>query len=505
MNVTAVEIAQSYIRELSAHRKWFALCFVIIEVVTILIAISWPKSYTSFSTIYADNSNILRPLMAGNAVATEIGDQARLAEEILFNRTYTDEVLTAAGWDVKTLSPSQKDEVILGIQEKTQVTNVGRAPASLIRIAHSDVDPIKAFTIVQKYTTLFIEESVVEKRTESRGAFNFIQNQVTAYHEKLQVSETNLSRFKSENNNGTLEAANARISNYRADIERLELELVQLDTEAASVEAQLAGEREVVKDLTELNDFRKRINALQIQLDNLRSRFHDNYPDVVAVQEQIGDLMALYENGNAGVLISAEDLQQDGMTPLHQELRSRLAQITTTKQSKQSQLNGIRALFAVETDRIKLINESQAQLAELTRDYDVTKDFYNSLLKTLENARVSMNLDEEQQGVTFKVQEAAVIPTQPDGFSLYQLLLGSLLLSVAVPLGILVLYMELDPRISSESDFQSDWPPFLIAIPPMMNGTRKRISDGAFITVLILMSLVFYGAAIAVSVAGIAI
>jgi polysaccharide chain length determinant protein (PEP-CTERM system associated) len=503
MNVSAVEIAQSYIRELSAHRKWFALCFIVLEVATISAAIVWPKSYTSFSTIYADNSNILQPLMEGNAVATGIGDQARMAEEILFNRNYTDEVLRAAGWDVNSLSLSQKDAIILGIQNKTKVSNVGRQPASLIRIAHSDVDPVKAFTIVQKYTTLFIEESVVEKRTESRGAFNFIENQVSAYHEKLVQSESTLSKFKSENNHGTLEDANKRISNYRADIERLELELVQLDTEAKSVESQLAGEIEVVKDLSELNAFRNRINALQIQLDNLRSRFHDNYPDVVAVQEQIGDLMALYENGNPGVLISANDLQQDGITPLHQQLRSRLAEIQTDKQSKLSQLNSIKALFALETDRIKLINQSQAQLSELTRDYNVTMAFYNDLLKTRENARVSMNLDEEQQGVTFKVQEAAVIPTQPDGFSLSQLLLGSLVLSLAVPLGILVLYMELDPRISSEADFQADWPPFLIAIPPMMNGTRKRISDGAFLAILVVVSVVLYGTAAMVSVVGI--
>ncbi len=502
MNVSAVEIAQAYVRELSAHRKWFALGFIVIAVITIGVATTWPKSYTSFSTIYADNSNILQPLMEGNAVATGIGDQARMAEEILFNRTYTDEVLKTSGWDPTSLSPSEKDEIILGIQARTEVTNVGRAPASLIRIAHSDKDPVKAFTIAQKYTTLFIEESVVEKRTESRSAFNFIQNQVDTYKQKLQESEERLSRFKSENNNGTLEEANSRISSYRAEIERLELDLGQLDTEAASVQAQLAGEQEVQKDLTELNAFRNRINALQIQLDGLRSRFHDNYPDVVAVQEQISDLMSLYENGNAGVLISIDDLQTGGITPLHQELRSRLAEIETTKQSKMTQLNGIKGLFVAETDRIKLINESVAQLAELTRDYNVTRDFYNDLTKTLENARVSMNLDEEQQGVTFKVQEAAVIPTQPDGFAFTQLLLGSFLLALAVPLGILVLYMELDPRVSSEADFQPDWPPYLIAIPPMAMGQRKRVSDGMFITLMVVLTIILYGTAIMINITG---
>ncbi|MES2625852.1 MAG: XrtA system polysaccharide chain length determinant [Pseudomonadota bacterium] len=504
MNVSAVEIAQAYIRELSALRKWFALCFIVIATITIGLATTWPKSYTSFSTIYADNSNILQPLMEGNAVATGIGDQARMAQEILFNRIYTDDVLKASGWDVNGMTPSQKDSIILDIQSNTEVTNVGRAPASLIRIAHHDPDPVKAFTIAQKYTTLFIEESVVEKRTESRGAFNFIQQQVDSYQTKLQDSENRLSKFKSENNYGTQADANGRISSFRAEMERLQLDLTQLDTEKASVEAQLAGEQQVVRDLTEMNEFRKRINALQMQLDNLRSRFHDNYPDVVAVQEQISDLMSLYENGNAGVLISSDDLQADGMTPLHQELRSRLAQIETTKQSKESQLNGIRALNAAEMDRMTLINESDAQLAELTRDYNVTRDFYNDLKKKLENARVSMNLDEEQQGVNFKVQEAAVIPTQPDGLGLVELLLGSFILALAVPLGLLVLYMELDPRVSSESDFQADWPPFLIAIPPMISAHKKRISDGLFLSLFILISLVLYGSAVMINIAGIA-
>src|SRR5688500_18685989 len=103
MNASVVEIAQAYVRELSTHRKWFALGFIVIAVITIGIATTWPKSYTAYATIYADNSNILQPLMEGSAVATGIADQARMAQEILFNRTYTDEVLKVSGWDVNGL------------------------------------------------------------------------------------------------------------------------------------------------------------------------------------------------------------------------------------------------------------------------------------------------------------------------------------------------------------------------------------------------------------------
>src|SRR5690554_814348 len=134
MNTSFVSIAKDYLRGLSAHRNLFALCFLVVAAVTIVLAFVWPKSYTSSSTIYADNSNILRPLMEGNAVATSIADQARMAREILFRRQFSDDILRAAGYEPARLSPAEKEVLITNIQNRTQVANVGRAPASLIQI-----------------------------------------------------------------------------------------------------------------------------------------------------------------------------------------------------------------------------------------------------------------------------------------------------------------------------------------------------------------------------------
>ena len=91
------------------------------------------------------------------------------------------------------------------------------------------------------------------KQGESRNAFEFIESQVASYQTKLQQSESRLSEFKSENNLGTLANANNRISNYRAEIERLELDLVQIDTQIESVESQLAGENAIVRTVARMD------------------------------------------------------------------------------------------------------------------------------------------------------------------------------------------------------------------------------------------------------------
>jgi len=498
------EQIQIYIRELNNKRLLLAAIGIAVAVVTVWAAVSWPKAYTASSTIYADNRNILQPLMAGDAVAPSSGDdQARMAREILFNRAHTDPILEAGGWDVTQLTQLEKDQLIRGIQARTEINNVGRGAARLVMISHSDADPTIAFSIVQKYTSIFIEQASISGQEESRTAFQFIERQVASYQQKLQDSEARLSEFKSENNFGTLANANNRIAGYTRDAERLQLDLVQINTQIETVESQLAGEVTVLRDMGEINSIRARINSLQITLDALRSRFHDSYPDVVQVKNQIADLEAMLESGAPREYAMIESFENETVTPLHQELRSRLAMLQSERQSKMSERDSLYLLLEAEQERARRINETEAELAELTRDYNVTQSFYNSLLGRLENARVSMHLNEEEQGIVFKIQEAAVVPTQPDGFSFSQLLMGSVLLAFAAPIGLLVIVMEVDPRIRAESGWSEDWPPLLGTVPPLSKQKSLLHSKVVFLALLAVIALALYGSVVFMKLTGV--
>ena len=296
------ELIQVYLRAAKENRFILLIISLVVAILVLFLAITLPKSYTSSATIYADNSNILQPLMEGAAAATGIVNQARLAQDILFSREFNSEILEAAGYNPSELDPSETELVVNQIHGRTNISNQGRGPASLIVISYTASDPVIAFRVAQTYTQIFIEESVVSKQQESRSAFEFIESQVASYQAKLQESERRLSDFKSSNNFGTLANANNRIATYRADIERLELEIVQLDTQIESVEAQLAGEQEVSRDLSEENALRGRINALIQERDRLRALYHDTYPDIVQINSLIADLQVQLESGEYGIL-----------------------------------------------------------------------------------------------------------------------------------------------------------------------------------------------------------
>ncbi len=92
--------------------------------------------------------------------------------------------------------------------------------------------------------------------------------------------------------------------------------------------------------------------------------------------------------------------------------------------------------------------------AELTRDYDVNRDVYQDLLKRRENARVSMNLDAEQRGLTFLIQNPAVMPLEPSGLRFLHFGVAGLGLSLAIPFGLLFALVRFDPRARSAEQLE---------------------------------------------------
>jgi hypothetical protein len=88
-------------------------------------------------------------------------------------------------------------------------------------------------------------------------------------------------------------------------------------------------------------------------------------------------------------------------------------------------------------------------LAELTRDYEVNRDIYRDLLRRRENARVSMSLDEGQQGLSLRVYEPAFLPLKPTGLRFLHFMILGLILAVLIPVAYLVARVQLDPRVRS--------------------------------------------------------
>jgi len=444
--------------EARRRRVSLAVIFAAIAILALIVGANWPRRYDASVTILAQKSSIITPLMEGAAAATGNANRAGIAKAVIFSRKVMNQVLVAGGWMAKDPSPVDQDKLIQEIKARTVVT-ISRD--NLITISYHDSDARRAFDVTRTFGQLFISESVASKMKESRDAFDFIDSQVEAYRKKLTDAENKLKDYRNANADarpGSEADTNASISQLRNQIETAQMDLMEKRSQAGSLERQLSGESEVSAVQTSSGIYESQLADLQSKLDKLRLTYTDEYPDVVRTRHQIEDLRRLLASADQQAAKAPRAIGDAGsngsavqFNPLYQQMRSQLA--------------NLRSDIAATTARL---GAAQARLdsAELTRDYTVNRDVYQDLLKRRESARVSMNLDADQDGPSFAVQNPAVMPLVPSGLRFMHFGIAGILVGLAVPFGVLFGFARFDPRVrSAEQLEQATSLPILATIP----------------------------------------
>lgn len=453
--------------------------FAGIALLGLFIGLLLPKKYTSSTTILVEERNIIAPLMEGRAVATSVVDRASILREVAFSRKVMDEILKTGGWMQDNPSPLEQDKLIEKIVGRTKVNN---PRPNLIEISYTDTDAERAYLVTKRFAELVIQESLSTKERESSEAYEFIDSQVKQYHDKLTQAESELEAFRNGNPDarpGTDADVNARIGELRRIAEGGRMELIDLRSQDQALQSQLSGESEVSMVQTRAGQFRARLAELQSQRDQLLLTFTEQHPDVVRVQHQIRDLEEDLRREQNKPASAGKPSALDGnatFNPLYAELKSKQAEVRRQSAAAAARIASAEGMLADEMKRSGRIAASESTLAELTRDYEVNRDLYQDLLKRRENARVSMNLDAEQRGLSFRIQEPAAMPLRASGLRVMHVALGGLVLALLLPLGLLFGVIKLDPRVRSPQQIERDAGlPVLAAMPAYVTERQRRV------------------------------
>ena len=493
--MTPTELLPVLRTEASRRRTLLVALFALIALAGLVAGAAWPKKFVSSTSILVQESNIIKPLMEGRAVATNNADRAAIAREVIFSKKIMDDILANGGWMASKPSPLEQERLIEQIKLRTTVANLRE---NLIQITYADSDPDRAYAVAKRLAELFISESLAAKERESREAYEFIDSQVQSYRQKLSDAEEKLSAYRNKNADarpGSETDANTRISELRTQVENARMELMEQRSKESAMVAQLSGESEVTAVQTREGQYRTRMVELQESLDKLRLQYTDQHPDVIRVRHQIEDLQAALKQEEAARTArkaagSAAPLDESVQyNPLYQELRSKLAEVRRNAAATASRMNASETLLQQELDRSRRIADSENVLSELTRDYEVNRDIYQDLLKRRENARVSMNLDADHRGLTFNVQEPAERPLRPSGLRFLHFGLAGIGAGIALPLLLLFGLARLDPRVRSAGQLERLVGVPVLATVPLYVTAAERRSARVRTALLILMVL----------------
>jgi capsular polysaccharide biosynthesis protein len=134
----------------------------------------------------------------------------------------------------------------------------------------------------------------------------------------------------------------------------------------------------------------------------------------------------------------------------------------------EKQINGIKG-------RVELQPAIEQQFAELTRDYDISKKTYDSLLEKSQQSGMAAEMESSAKGEQFRVLDPASLPEKPTKPNLLLLNVGGLIAGIAVGGGLGMLQEMRDRSMHSERDLQYYIPlPVIGALPDI--ATKEKVT-----------------------------
>ncbi len=437
------------------HRRALAAVFAVVLVTLPLIGGGVPKQYTSSTTIYVEERNILGPLMKGTAVQGEVADRARVAQEMISGRKLMAQVLRENGFIGPQTTAKEKEALINAMVARTEITNRGK---NLIHIEYSDGDPERAAAVTQDLAEQFIAASHEAKVEESQAAYDFITEQVREYETSLAGSEGKLKSFI-ESESGARPGADVEVARRVADLrtreEQIAQELREARILASTLEQQLSAKASSSAAQARTQGLRARESELLGRLADLRLSYTDEHPDVRRTERQLANVRAQIQQVQSSPASAGSNVASAGgggeLQTVLGDLERESYRVNAEIETLESRLAETRERLDEESGRQRQISAVERKLSGLERDFEMNENFHRDLLQRREMAKVSLDLARAGKGITLRIDEPAHVPQRPSGLQPIHFIAAAPLLALAFPFGAVVALNQFDPRVRHSS------------------------------------------------------
>lgn len=400
-----------------------------------LIVYLLPDTYQAQARVNVDTRTALSNVLDGQVIRQDFESQLNLIRQALLGRANLEYVAQEVGMNLTALTPAERDAELRSLAERIEIalepaTNRDpRVPNTLYRITIRDHDRERAIKVVDVILNTFVEGTMGSDRTGTATAQRFLREQLAEYGKRLADAEAQLATFK-KNNVGLVPGDQGdyfqRLNSQIQAAELLQGQLVVATSRRDELQRQLRGETPFVPPAdgaspprgsasTGPQDTASRIQEARARLDDMLLRYTDKHPDVIALRETLQQLQARQQEeiaalrrGDAGAAAVAGAQSN----PVYQNIQLQLNQVEVEIAALRTQLADRRRNEADLRRLVDTVPEVEAEYSRLTRDYDVTRAQYNSLLERLERARLSG--DAEQTGtVKFNIVDPPTASFQP--------------------------------------------------------------------------------------------
>jgi polysaccharide chain length determinant protein (PEP-CTERM system associated) len=452
------------------RRRW--LLIAVLAVVGVAggygVAHFLPKRYTSQTLVLVQHSAVpidyVKPVVSD---ATN-GRLASMQQEIL-SRSRLEPIIQQLGLYREDINVVAMEDLVGRLRQTITVTPVEAMAQTTAEglpgftVSVNFGDPRLAQQICSSVTSLFIEEDLQLRQREAEQTTQFLAKQLDDAKGKLDEQDAKLAEFQ-RRYLGSLpedEKTNLDIlSGLSSQLDAATQTLARAQQDKTFAESALDQQQSAFRASQEGRNPEtsgQELAALQAQLATLRSKYTDNYPDVVKAMNDIEILKARIATSEpAKTTPDPGAASKPVAEPAQiQSLRAQINQFDEVIKDRTAQQEQIQKRITLYQTRVEGSPAVEQEYKQLTRDYQTALEFYNDLLKKRDQSAMATDLERRQQGEQFQILDPANLPDNPSFPKKGIFALGGLGGGLALGLGLTLLLEMQDTSFRNEKDVEA--------------------------------------------------
>lgn len=477
-----------WLRAVWSRRKWLALlAFAAPLAIGLTVVASLPSVYRATVTVLVIRQEIPEKLVS-TTVTSAVETRLKTISQEILSRPRLEALRERFGLYADLQKRIPADKVIERMRSDIHLEIKGmdtrgepQAPVAFT-LSYQGTAAKTVADVTNTLASYYIEENVKARGLQASGTAEFLRVQLEQTKQRLDLLERNVSEFKRRHLGELPQQMEANL----ATLERLQMQLrlnADGQTRAQERRSFLSAQLSEAGSLSFAvpgggaagapESGPARLARLQQALAELRSRYSDKYPDVLQTQSEIAALTreladAKAKGGSASSVVAS---------PVTSPLKGALTETETELKVLRAEETHLRASIAAYQGRIEKIPEREQEYKELARDYETTRDVYQSLLKRYGDAQIAESMEQRQKSEQFRIIEAAAVPTQPIAGSL-KLFLIVFVVAIDLAAAAVILAEKLDASFHTVDQLRGRTSlPVLVSIPRIVtdaDATRQR-------------------------------
>jgi uncharacterized protein involved in exopolysaccharide biosynthesis len=505
--------------EILRRRIWYIIIpFVLIVAGASAYAFLTPRQYKASTLILVSPQRVPEAFVQATVTSRVEERLQSIAQEVL-SRTRLEQIIGELKLYEKERKSLSREEVVALMQKDIKIElPTKRDERGSFSITYIGLHPNVVTTVANRLASQFIEENLKIRELQAVGTTEFLGIELVAAKEKLDELETAVTQYKrrfmgelpeqresnikileqfqnqSQRTGESLRAAQDRKLFLQKQITDMELAVSLQQQGSAGIEKESRPpesrppsggspavtsylHKEMASSLPETETtqvpatrkkgyYESQREALNRLLEQLRSRYTENHPDVIRVKRNLADLETKQDETETQETIVTKvtkegkvvkevrevyDVKKD---PRYRELNNQLAltdmEIARLREDERAIIGQIGKYRA----RIEQTPAREQDMAALMRQHHSMKETYERLLQKSQGAQQAENLERRQKGEQFRIIDPARVPEKPFSPDIPKILLIGLLAGIGGGFGLAFFREQLDRSFHDSGDVE---------------------------------------------------